>query len=317
MDVVTIGESMALFTPNTEGKMRYANTFSRKFAGAETNIAIGLQRLGYQTGWISRIGEDELGEALLSFVRGEGVDVSQVTRDASLPTGVYFKELRHEQDVRVYYYRAGSAASQLSQKDIDEKYIANARYLHVTGITPALSETCYETIMYAISLANKHNVPVVFDPNIRVKLWSSKEKAREVIKTIAKRADIVLPGVSEAQYIFGDYTISEYANFFLENGPSKVVLKEGSKGAHYFTKNESGFVPSFSVDRVVDPVGAGDGFAAGFLSGLLEGLSMEDAVTRGNAVGAMVTMVNGDVEGLPSMEEIHYFIQRDKEDVRR
>lgn len=317
MDVVTVGETMALFTPETSGKMRYAANYSRKFAGAETNVAIGLQRLGRKTGWISKIGDDELGEGLVSFVRGEGVDVSQVKKDSYAPTGLYFKELRKEQDVRVYYYRTGSAASRLGASDIKEDYIAKAKYLHLTGITPALSESCAEAVMRAIQYAEKHGVSIIFDPNIRTKLWSSKDKAREVLLKIAAKADIVLPGISEAKFLFGENSIDQYAKKFIHNGASMVIIKEGSKGAHYFTEEGQGFVPSYHVARVVDPIGAGDGFAAGVLSGLLENLSLEKAIARGNAVGAMVTMVSGDVEGLPDLAEIEAFLNDNKEDVNR
>lgn len=317
LDVVTIGESMALFTPDAPGKMRYAANFSRKYAGAETNVAIGLNRLGYKAGWISKVGADELGEGLLSFVRGEGVDVSQVKKDDKAPTGIYFKELRHDQDVRVYYYRAGSAASRLTPDDINEEYIAKAKYLHITGITPALSTSCYETIIHAIHLAKKHQVKVIFDPNIRMKLWNEEKRAKEVLLEIAAKSDVVLPGMSEAKFLYGENGSSEYARAFLENGAKTVILKEGSKGAHYFTKSESGFVPSYKVDRVVDPIGAGDGFAAGVIAGLLEGLPLEKVLARANAIGALVTMVNGDVEGLPELDEIDRFMQADKEDVDR
>ncbi|QGH36488.1 sugar kinase [Gracilibacillus salitolerans] len=317
MDVVTIGETMALFTPDTTGKMRYASQFSRKFAGAETNVAIGVTRFGFKAGWISRVGDDELGKALVSFVRGEGVDISQVKTDSQAQTGLYFKELRSEQDVRVYYYRAGSAASKLGPMDIEEDYIAGAKYLHVTGITPALSESCYQAVKQAIEYAKKHNVTIIFDPNIREKLWESKEKAKRVLLEIAAEADIVLPGVSEAKYLFGEHERDRYASLFIGNGAEVVILKEGSKGASYFTKEEHGFVPSYQIDRVVDPIGAGDGFAAGVISGLLEELSLEKAIARANAVGAMVTMVNGDVEGLPEIEEMERFVQDTKEDVSR
>lgn len=317
MDVVTIGETMALFTPDTTGKMRYAANYSRKFAGAETNVAIGLQRLGFQTGWISKVGDDELGKALLAFVRGEGVDVSEVKTDGQAPTGLYFKELRREQDVRVYYYRSGSAASRLGAEDIKENYIAQATYLHLTGITPALSESSYEAVRQAIQYAKKHNVQIIFDPNIRKKLWSSEKIAREVLLEIAAEADIVMPGVSEAAYLFGEDSMDQYAKKFIDNGASTVIIKEGSKGAHYYQDKDYDFVPSFKINRVVDPIGAGDGFAAGVISGLLEKLPLKKAITRGNAIGAMVTMVNGDVEGLPEREDIEDFQHAGKEDVNR
>lgn len=316
MDIVTFGETMALFTPDSTGLMRYATTFSRKFGGAESNFAIGLTRLGHQTGWISRVGDDELGKAMLSFIRGEGIDVSQVKIDNTAPTGLYFKELRNANEVRIEYYRRGSAASQMEKTDLSEEYISKAKYLHISGITPALSESCHETVMEAIQIAKKHSVKIIFDPNLRRKLWR-EEKARTVLLEIASQVDIILPGIDEGAFLFGETDPKKLGQLFLDHGASLVVLKVGAKGAYYFTADESKLVPGFEVKNVVDPVGAGDGFAAGFTSGLLDGLSYEKAVQRGNAVGAMVTMVNGDIEGLPEKHEVDRFMQVPDEDVSR
>ncbi|MBA4493060.1 sugar kinase [Paenactinomyces guangxiensis] len=316
MDVVTIGETMALFTPDMSGMMRYAKSFSMKLGGAESNVAIGLSRLGHRTGWISKVGNDEFGKAMLSFISGEGVDVSRVKVDPSAPTGIYFKELRRADDVRVTYYRKGSAASTLSKLDLDEEYIAKAKYLHITGITPALSESCAEMIDEAVNIAKRSGVKVVFDPNLRKKLWN-EEKARETLSELAAKADIVLPGIAEGEFIFGESDPEKLGQLFLNHGVSIVVLKLGAEGAWYFSKEKNVKVAGFPVERVIDPVGAGDGFAAGFLSGLLDSLSPEQAVERGNAVGALVTMVNGDVEGLPERDEIEAFINRKNDDVHR
>ncbi|PLR78343.1 sugar kinase [Bacillus sp. V3-13] len=316
MDVVTIGETMVLFTPDTTGLMRYAKQFSMKFGGAESNVAIGLSRLGHKVGWISKVGDDEFGRAMLSFISGEKVDVSQVKTDGSAPTGIYFKEPRRENDVRVYYYRKGSAASTLSKQDIHEEYIAKAKYLHITGITPALSESCEQAIFEAVEIAKRHRVKIVFDPNLRRKLWS-EEKARATLLKLISKADIVLPGVSEGQFLFGESDPVKLGELFLNQGPSTVALKLGAQGAMYMTKNEQVTVPGITVERVIDPVGAGDGFAAGFISGLLDGLEPVKAVERGNITGAFVTMVNGDVEGLPEREEIERLSNQSGEDVNR
>ncbi|MCM3160775.1 sugar kinase [Metabacillus litoralis] len=317
MDVVTLGETMVLFTPEISPLMRYAASYSKKFGGAETNVAIGITRLGHKVGWISRVGQDEFGKAMLSFIRGEGVDVSQVHFDPGAPTGLYFKEVRSGDCVQVQYYRKGSAASRLIPEDISEEYIARAKYLHITGITPALSNSCYETVIKTIDLAKKNKVKVVFDPNLRRKLWS-EDRAREVLVEIAAKADIVLPGVDEGKFMFNEDDPEQLGKLFLQLGAKLVVLKVGAKGAYYFTEAKSELVKGFPVDRVVDPVGAGDGFAAGFISGLLENLSIDQAVRKGNAVGAMATMIPGDFEGLPEMEELDSFMnQTAREDINR
>ncbi len=316
MDVVTFGETMVLFTPESTGMMRYAHTYTRKFGGSETNFAIGLARLGHSVGWISRVGDDELGKAMLSFVRGEGVDTSCVRLDPDAPTGIYFKEIRKANEVNVYYYRKGSAASRMTPADLDEAYLAQARYLFVSGITPALSETCREMVFAAIRMAKANGLKVVFDPNLRKKLWT-EEQARETLLAIAAQSDIILPGAAEGEFLFGDNDLEQLGQRFLDLGAKIVVLKLGEKGAHYFTPEENLYVPGFPVEQVVDPVGAGDGFAAGFISGLLDGLSLAESVKRANAVGAIVTMVNGDVEGLPDRSDLQRFMEQPDEEVMR
>ncbi|UOF92578.1 sugar kinase [Fodinisporobacter ferrooxydans] len=318
MDVVTIGETMLLFTPDSIGLMRHANTFSAKVAGAESNVAIGLSRLGHKAGWISRVGDDEFGEKIRSFIRGEGVDISLVKKDSTAPTGIFFKEFRNPSDVRVYYYRKHSAASLMCKEDINEEYISKAKYLHITGITPALSDSCHEMVLKAVHLAKKHGVTVVFDPNLRRKLWE-EERARRVLLEFVRHADIVLPGISEAEFLFGSRDPVECSELFLKQGASLVVMKLGNKGAYYVSEKVNGRVDGFKVPQVVDPVGAGDGFAAGFLSGMLDGLHVSQAVERGCAVGAMVVMVPGDVEGLPDQAALQSFITaaKDGDDVQR
>ena len=316
MDVVTIGESMVVFTPTSDGLMRYADQFTKKIGGAESNVAIGLSRLGHQAGWISKVGDDEFGKAILSFLKGEGIDVHQVTIDSQAPTGIYFKEPRRKNHTNVYYYRKGSAASTLTPSDLDEAYISRAKYLHLTGITPALSESCRETVFEAITIAKKHGIPVIFDPNLRMKLWD-EQTARETLLKIASQADIILPGVAEGEFLFGESDPMRLGEIFLQHGSSIVVLKVGAKGAYYFTDTEKELVPGLPVDQVVDPVGAGDGFAAGFISGLLDGVDLYASVERGNAAGALVTMVNGDAEGLADRQDLEFFMSRNTEDIVR
>jgi 2-dehydro-3-deoxygluconokinase len=317
LDVISIGETMVLFTPETQGQMRYARNFSSKIAGAETNTLIGLAKLGYQTGWISRLGKDELGQFVLSAVRGEGVDTSRVLLDDEAPTGIFFKEIVNEENVRVHYYRKGSAASRIAASDLNEEYLSDAGYLYITGITPALSETCRDTIFSAIEIAKKHGKNVVFDPNVRRKLWS-EEDARRTLLAIAEKADIVLPGVSEGEFLFGTTDHEKIAEHLHQLGVETVVIKLGEKGAYLSSGAEKKEIEGFKVNKVVDPVGAGDGFAAGFLSGLIDGSSLEESVQRGCAVGAMVITVNGDIEGLPDREMLNSFLQSSgNEDVLR
>jgi 2-dehydro-3-deoxygluconokinase len=301
MDVVTIGESMVLFTP--QSTLKYSQNFSRSIGGAETNVAIGLSRLGHKAGWISKVGNDEFGKAITSFIRGEGVNVDHLMIDDEANTGIYFKEILGGNNVNVQYYRRNSAASKLEPGDLNEDYIAKAKYLHVTGITPALSESCYETILKAITIAKDNNVKVVFDPNLRRKLWD-ETKAKEVLTEIALQSDIFLPGMDEAVFLINKDNPKEILEHFRNKDIPLTILKHGEHGSYYLTEDNVVHVLGEKVTEVVDPVGAGDAFTAGLISGLLDNMSIHDAIKRGNVLGAFVVQTLGDIEGLPERDSL-------------
>ncbi|RYL88114.1 sugar kinase [Sporolactobacillus sp. THM7-4] len=304
MDVVTIGESMILFTPDSVGPLRFVNKFSKTIGGAESNVAIALSRLGHSTGWISRLGDDEFGLYLRNYIRGEGVDTSQVIFDKQHFTSIYFKERKISGDPKVYYYRKGSATSFMSPIDLDKQYIMNADYLYVTGITPALSQSCNEVINRAINIAVENEKTVIFDPNIRLKLWSQEEASR-TLKQIATRCDIILTSLDEGTMITGEENPEKVSESFLNMGARIVVVKMGEKGAYFQDdQGQRDYVQANHMKHVVDTVGAGDGFNAGFISGLIRGFKTREAVELGNRVGAFALTVTGDVEGYPLWSQI-------------
>jgi 2-dehydro-3-deoxygluconokinase len=306
-DVVTLGETMALFAPREAGPLRYVSDFRLKFGGAETNFATALVRLGVSAGWMSRLGADELGRFIAHNLRGEGVDVGRVVYDPDAPTGLYVKELSAVGDTSVYYYRRGSAASRLSPDDLDVSYLTGARWLHVTGITPALSDTCRAAVERAVELARDAGLDVSFDPNLRLKLWSV-ERAREVLFPILRRSTVLLGGLEEFSVLLGHTDPDAAADWGLEQGVRIAVVKLGAEGALVATADERRTIPPFRVPRVVDPVGAGDGFDAGFVAGQLKGYDLWRSAQLGNAVGAHAIMVNGDYEGYPTLAEAEAFM---------
>lgn len=299
---------MVLLEPVTDGPLQYVHQFNKKIGGAESNVAIGVTRLGHTAGFMSQVGDEELGKFIVSSIRGEGVDTSRVKFNDEYATGLYIKERIREGSSQVYYYRKGSAASEMKKEDIDWDYLQQAKVIHLTGITPFLSDSCEEIIYAVVDFAKENNILISFDPNLRFKLMMKKPNAKDIILKIAKQADIVMPGIDEAEYLLGTRDYNEIAEYFLNQGVSKVVIKNGEIGTYYASKDgEAGFIPSFKVDRVVDPIGAGDGFAAGLLSGLMEEKSFEDSVIMGATIGAMVVTVNGDIEGLPQRRALDNF----------
>jgi 2-dehydro-3-deoxygluconokinase len=285
------------------GPLRFATTFTKHPAGTETNFAVGLARLGHQVGWFSRVGEDEFGQFIVNFVRGEGVDTSRVIVDPEAPTGILFKEKRELGPRKIQYYRRGSAASRLSPADLDLEYLADTRYLHITGITPALSETACATVFEAARHARSRGVKVSFDPNLRLRLWT-RDQARETMRALLPLCDVVLPGLDEAELLVGESDPERAAEALRALGPALAVVKLGPNGALAVGPEGRVRAPGLKLERIVDPVGAGDGFAAGFIAGQLRGLDLAHSLAIANSVGAFATTVVGDVEGLPTWREV-------------
>ncbi|MDD2882375.1 MAG: sugar kinase [Rhodoferax sp.] len=306
LDVITFGEAMMLLVADQPGPLEQAKAFHKRTAGAETNVAIGLARLGLKVGWASRLGTDSMGRYLLAAMAGEGIDCSHVVCDAGQKTGFQFKgQVSDGSDPPVEYHRAGSAASHMGLGDIDETWLLSARHLHATGVFPAISATTLPAARKTMELMRAARRTVSFDPNLRPTLWATPEKMREAINDLATCAHWVLPGLEEGRFLTGEQTPEGIASFYRQRGANLVVVKLGSDGAFYDGEGGSGYVAGFTVAEVVDTVGAGDGFAVGVISALLEGLSVPDAVKRGTWIGARAVQVLGDSEGLPTRAELN------------
>jgi len=294
--IITFGESMALFMPEEHKSIERASKLEQGFGGAESNVAIGLARLGASVGWFGVLGDDPFGKIILKTLRGEGVDISRARLDSSAPTGMMFRE-HVAGRLAVHYFRKHSAASRMLPDQLDEQYIRNAKLLHVTGITAALSEDCRKTLRRAVDIAKDAGVLVSFDPNLRLKLWSI-EQAREVLLPIAADADYFLPGWDELKLLYDtdDYdSVKEQLmqlkaiSIIKGKGDSTIVLDKGNEVS----------VPFYPAEQVVDTVGAGDGFCAGFLAGIMKGMTPIEAVRLASINGSLVVQMRGDWEALP------------------
>ena len=305
-DVAVFGEAMMLLVADQPGPLEDCTGFLKRTAGAETNFAIGLARLGFQVGWASRLGTDSMGRYLLRSMQAEGIDCSHVVCDASQKTGFQFKgRVTDGSDPPVEYHRKGSAASQMTPADIDAAWLRSARHLHATGVFPAISATTLPTAIRSMEIAREAGRTISFDTNLRPTLWPSRAAMVEAINGLAARADWVLPGIEEGEILTGETAPERVAAFYRAQGARLVVVKLGADGAYYDSDVAgTGRVPGVRVDKVVDTVGAGDGFAAGVVSALLEGLSVPDAVRRGAWIGARCVQAIGDTEGLPTRAQL-------------
>lgn len=302
LDVVTIGEAMAMFIAQQTGDLAAAERFIKRIAGAELNVAIGLARLGLQVGWVSRVGDDSFGRFTLQQLAKENVDHRCVTTDPRYRTGFQLKaRVDDGSDPEVEYFRKGSAASHLSPEDFNPDYFGSARHLHLSGVAAALSDSSLALLQYAAQSMRAQGKTISFDPNLRPVLWRSETEMRQQLNALAEYADWVLPGEKEGYILTGYRQPEAIADFYLNKGVKAVVIKTGCDGAWYKTaQGEKGVVAPVLVDNVVDTVGAGDGFAVGLISALLEGKTLPQAILRGNKIGSLAIQVAGDSEGLPT-----------------
>lgn len=286
VDVVCVGESMITFVPSAPGqRLADAAAFDRGTGGAESNVACALARLGHAVRWISRVGADPFGDHLVTAIAAAGVDVSEVHRDPGRPTGVYFRT----GDGEVAYYRSGSAATAMDPGNVDRRDAWAGRVLHLSGITPALSQGCAD-LVHGLTAPGPDRPLVSFDVNHRPALWRSADPGR--LAVLAARCDLVLVGEDEAAAAWGLPDADAVREALPD--PAVLVVKQGARGATAYEGGADGvFVPAPDTP-VVDLVGAGDAFAAGFLSATLRALPLPDRLARGHALAAAVIGVRGD-----------------------
>ncbi|GAA2603626.1 sugar kinase [Paractinoplanes durhamensis] len=293
----TFGETMGLVVADGIGPLTYARGFSFGIGGAESNVAIGVARLGGESCWLGRVGPDATGALIRSRLEAAGVRTIAVP-DPTF-TGLMVRYRRSGEFAHVDYHRAGSAGSRLNPADLPPSELREAAVVHVTGITPALSETCRAAVFQAVETARDAGVPVSIDVNYRAKLWSRFDAA-PVLRDLVGLADIVFASPDEAAlFVDEDDLLGNLAKL----GPAEVILKDGGKGCVAQIGGERHAVPALPV-TVIDPVGAGDAFVAGYLADRMAGAAPEQRLTTAIAAGAFAVTVSGDCEGLPDRAEL-------------
>ena len=309
-ELLTLGESMVSL--RSAGPLSAGGALGMHVAGAESNVAVGVARLGHRVGWAGVVGADPHGEFILRQLRSEGIEV-QHRKDASRSTGVMFLEQRTADVTRAFYYRAGSAGSTLGRDDVDAAFRSGARVLHLTGITAALSQEARRAVEYAAARAAGEGLDVSLDVNYRSKLWS-RDEARAVLTPLARLASILIASDDELGLVAsgeaaasgagtaGDAEAAMAAEL-LNCGVREVIVKRGAAGAGVHTAAGRWETPAVPVTSI-DTVGAGDAFTAGYLSALLDGEDVAGRLQRGALAGAFAVSTAGDWEGLPRRDEL-------------
>lgn len=306
--ILTVGEPMALWVAEHEGSLEEVDRFSRFVAGAEVNFSIGMVRLGHEVTYVTQLGNDPFGRQIEQFLKQNGIDTTYVKYSSQYFTGMQWKQKVRTGDPEVFSLRRNSAASHMNPATIEDLSWDGYALTHLTGIPPALSSGCRQMIYEMMGKARANGVKISYDPNLRPGLWGDKQEMVDVINDLASRADIIFPGIQEGKLLTGKEDVQEIADFYHAKGVKTVVIKLGAKGAYTSTTNQKFYTEGFKVEKVVDTVGAGDGFAVGVVSGLLEGLPLPEAVKRGTAIGALAVMSPGDNDGLPDRKGLADFM---------
>jgi 2-dehydro-3-deoxygluconokinase len=297
-DIVCLGEPLIEFNRPKEGDGR---TWLQGFGGDSQNVAIAAARQGAPVGYLTGIGQDWMGDAFLDLWKSEGVDASRVTRHPTAPTGVSFvthSAAGHKFD----YLRKNSAASLMTPETLAVDYIAGARFLHLSAIGQAISDSARKTCDAAVAAARKSGVKVSYDTNLRLRLWEL-DVARKVIDATIARCDVALPSLDDSQQLTGLQEPDAIADYYLKLGAPLVALKMGADGALIATAGKRTRIAPHKVEAV-DATGAGDTFDGAFLTRLLAGDEPETAARYANVAAALSTTGYGAVAPMPRRAEV-------------
>lgn len=307
-EVLCVGETMIAFAPTASG-LRTDDRVQMFIAGAEANVAVALAHLGRTVEWFGHLGADPFGGRILDALRARGVATPRVVMDETRPTGIYFKD-RDGVSSTMYYYRAGSAATGMEPADVRGLALGDRRLVHLTGITPALSAGCDALVE---SILAHPGVTVSFDVNFRPKLWPAAVAAERILR-LAERATIVITGRDEAHTLWGTDTARDIRR--LLPGVDTLVVKDSEVGATEFRGDREVFVPALGVE-VVEPIGAGDAFAAGYLAGRLDGGTAESNLQLGHILAAHVLRDISDSPVLPGADTLRAMAGRSRPEWQR
>lgn len=310
-NTLLVGEPMGLLIAQEVGELEKVEGWDLATCGAELNVAIGLARLGHKVGYMSKLGDDPFGKRIINRMNDCNISTDLIKFVKDRFTGFMLKTKVLTGDPAIFYFRKNSAASTLNGQDVDALDYSNYDWIHATGITAALTDDTRDALEHLINVARENNMVYSFDPNLRPQLWPSTEAMANYMNYMASKSDYFLPGIKECKICIGIDDPVLAAKKYLELGAKCVIIKLGADGAYYDNGTESGFVEGFKIDKIIDTVGAGDGFAAGFISATKEGLPLKEAVRRANAIGAIQLTSKGDNEGLPTKEELEKFMNGD------
>jgi len=299
-DLLALGEAMLEFNQTQSEPPMYL----QGFGGDTSNAAIAAARAGAHVGYLSRLGQDHWGHLLMQLWAREGVNTSGVLRDAHAPSGVYF--VSHDTRGHHFSYaRAGSAASRLQPGDVQAHWLAligQSRWLHLSGISLAISPTACDAAFAAMHAARAQGTCIAFDSNLRLSLWPL-DRARACISEAVRLCDLFLPSMDDMATLTGLSQPDAVIDWSHAHGAQQVVLKLGAEGAIVSDGQQRMRIAPLRV-QAIDATGAGDCFAGNLLARLCRGDTLDQAARYANAAAALSVQGHGAVAPLPTPEAV-------------
>ncbi len=306
-EIITLGEPLIEFSASTEGDLCDGNVFVQGFGGDTSNFAVSVARSGGKVRYITSIGTDPFGRALMALWKKEGVDVAAVDQTDQYKTGIYFIS-RNNGKHEFTYFRKNSAASRMTPEILPVDAIRNAKIFHLSGITQGISISACDTSSKALAIANESKTLVSYDPNLRTDLWDL-DRARAMIHATVPKTDIFFPSFDDACLLTGLKTPEDITDFYLTLGTKTIVLKLGEKGALLAHGMKMDYFDPYPVEPV-DASGAGDTFCGAFLAENVTGSSLDDCMRFAGTAAALSTTGIGCVAPIPTREKIVYAMEK-------
>jgi len=315
-EVTCIGEILVDFVSTEKGvSIADSPSFMKLPGGAPANLAVGLVRLGVPTAFIGRVGDDSFGQYLCNELRKIGVMSGGIVFDKQHKTRLAFVSLTPSGERFFEFWETQPADIQLRFSDVNLPTLRDSKIIHVSSFL-LLKEPARSSLVQLISEFQDGHSLISFDPNIRLNLWKTESKAKQLMMKVVKFTHILRLNHQEAAFLTGEDNIEKSAAQLLGAGPRIVVITKGSGGCYFRTKNVDGYADGYTVD-VVDTTGCGDGFLAGLLQGLLQSDLKIEELSReqlhnicryANAVGAIVATRPGAITALPEKKVVDEFI---------
>lgn len=315
-DAICLGELLVDFVPTETGKdLVEASTFRKAAGGAPANVAVGLKRLGIDSGFMGMVGVDPFGRFLALTLEAHGVDISTLQHTREAPTALAFVSLRADGDRDFVFFGNPSADKLLSPADIDLSAIARAKVLHFGSISLS-REPARTATLYAADAAQEAGAMISYDPNLRLPFWADADAARQGLRAGLAKADVVKISEDEVIFLTGASDPARARDLLWTERMKLMVVTSGSAGSVYITNDFMGRVPGFQV-KAVDATGAGDAFTAGLLAGLLKHRQairteaiLKEVCRFANAVGALTTTARGAIPALPTRQQVDEFLSK-------